>query len=438
MNLKCSDIENSQFEKYVIGMKRIIGVLGISATLLLTFSCDEQLFTEYDGQSFLSSTSIQSDNWELMPDYSFESGTSATDYMDFSLDSSTGGPNGGPSYRLEIKNLLKNGDFEDGTILPWFFIDSGGSGNFGLINSGIYEVDNFTARINLEKDDRAKIIYTDAFINTFTYVKNKSYFLKYDYRTGSPLNLYYIPQWSASDPDQFLQDFTYYQSYGGIGGAVLDQSINNLNTYPPLDPTTTSPRIPNKTTASGYETTLNTDSLTFAGSAQGGSYDNFRIVRSTEGNFDLSLRLKLNIDHRPDLELISGYYRFSIWVKAATLTAGENTYATDRVELGIQGYDTDNHLNVEDYQVFYSTQTLSDLYSLKDEGSYPGDWTSDWVQLILASNQTIQVPNISEETVMELTISPSNPGITDNSWNRLSAGTILISEPTLEYSSTPW
>lgn len=447
MNLKSSELENSQFEKYVIGMKRVILILGISAALLLLFSCDEQLFTEYDGQSFLSTTSLQTDSWELMPDYSFVSGTSSTDYMDFSLDSSTGGPNGGPSYRLEIKNLLKNGDFETGsTTEPWFLynsstkvIDTGDiPGTLEIINSGSYEIDNKTVRINLSTNERAKIVFTDALINSNTYAPNKSYFFKYDYRTGSPLNIFYIPQWDSSTTEPDLGDFYYFQSFGGIGGSSDLQDISIRNTYPPLDPTVTESRSPNRITASGYDVLLNTDSLTFAGSSQGGSYDNMRIIRSPEGEFDLKLRLKMNQDHRTDLQLISGYYRFSVWVKEADLSAVNNCFHADRIELGIQGYDSENQLNVEDYQVFYETQLLSDLYSLRDGGSYSGDWSSGWTQLILASEKNIQLPDISEETIMELTISPSNPGITDNSWNRLSAGSILISEPVLEYSSTPW
>jgi hypothetical protein len=107
-------------------MKRFIGMLAVTTAVVLTLTCKApDLFSEYDGQSFLSTTSLQSDTWKLMPDYTFDTSTSAADYMDYTLVSSTGGPNGGPVYRLEIKNLLKNGDFETGDAPDWFLYDEG-------------------------------------------------------------------------------------------------------------------------------------------------------------------------------------------------------------------------------------------------------------------------------------------------------------------------
>lgn len=428
-------------------MKRKWGVLAAAAAVLLTVTCKApDLFSEYDGQSFLSTTSLQSDSWQLMPDYSFETGTTADDYMDYTLQSSTGGPSGGPVYRLEIKNLLQNGDFETGaTTAPWFLYNSttkvGAPGNndipgtLEIINSGVYEIDNNTTRMTLLSDERAKIVLKSAFTKQETYVPSKSYFFSYDYRTNAPISIFFFPDWNpaATEPDELEA----YQAFGGPGGTSDNQSESIRNEYPPLNPVLTNPKVLNKFNASDTVLALNNDTLGFSGNAQGGSYDNFRIVRSPEGEFDLRLRLKMNLDHRNDLTLIPGYYRFSVYVKQESIGAN-NIFHADRVELSIQGYDVDNQLNVEDAQVFYKTQLLSDTYSELDGGSFPGDWSSNWVQLVLASDKTFQVPDISADTVMELTIAPSNPGSRDNSWNRLTAGSLLISEPILEYSSVPW
>jgi hypothetical protein len=334
------NLENSRFEEYVKGMKRFIGMLAVATAVILTLTCKApDLFSEYDGQSFLSTTSLQSDTWKLMPDYTFETSTSAADYMDYDIVSSSGGPNGGPVYRLEIKNLLK------------------------------------------------------IVLDTYSFL-------------GS----------------------------GGPGGSSTDTNLLIRNAFPALDPVLAEAKGQNLFTAKN--TTAQDTWVIASDGPQSGYIDNVRVVRDIQSDFDLRLRMKLNFDHRQDLELIPGYYRFSVSVKQETIGAA-NIFHSDRVELSINGYDIENKMNVLDSQVFYKTQELHDLYSQSGD-PFSGDWSSEWVSLTLASNQTIQVPNFSENPVMELTISPSNPGSSDAGWNRLSAGSILISEPILEYSDKPW
>ncbi|MDC7233160.1 MAG: hypothetical protein PQJ58_07995 [Spirochaetales bacterium] len=434
-------------------MKRIIGALGISAALLCTFSCKEQLFTEYDDQSFLSTTSLSSDNWQLMPDYSFESGTTANDYMDYSLISSTGGPEGGPVYRLEIKNLLENGDFEDTTASPdwdpWFVYDEINNienpvivapTEISVIDTGVNEViDNRTVKFVMANDFRLTFRIPSNFINPSTYVGGKSYLFSMDYRTSSnELNIFFEPNWDATNGGSL--DSYSFTAFGGQDGVEEDPNSIYLNTYPPLDPSTTSPEGPNIFTAINTGTSPVEDSLTFATSgSQSGYFDNFTVMRDSYGDFDLRLRLKLPTDHREDLPLIAGYYRFSVWVKQAALPE-INMYHADRVELGITGYDTVNNSNFEEYRVYYKDSKLFDLYSQRDGAVHDGSWSSEWVQLVFETDDTVQLPDESNSyaSVMELTIAPSNPGSTDSGWNRLSPGAIYISEPKLEYSSTPW
>jgi len=431
-------LEKYRFEEYVKGMKRFTGkaLLTATAMALLTLTCKApDLFSEYDGQSILSTTSLQDDNWQLMPDYSFEAGTTADDYMDYSKVSSNGGPNAGPVYRLEIKNLLKNGDFETGTTAPWTTYNIS-TGTVSIINSAPDPViDNNTVQFKMGAEEWTYIKMSNAFNSGGTYIPSKSYFFKYDYRTFSPVNFFFVPQWDTVSVDPQLGDYRLYTSYGGANGSSDSPSETNRNTYPPLDPTVVYTKILNIFTASATGTD---DTLALTGFNQNGYFDNFRIVRSPEGNFDLKLRLKMNINHRPDIDIIPGYYKFSVWVKQEDVSSRANVFQADRVELGIQAYDAVNNKNVSDYKVFYQTQPLSDLYSQEPGGGFSGDWSSGWVQLVLASQFTFQVPDISADPVMELTISPSNPGIKDKSWNRLTAGSILISEPVLEYSSIPW
>ena len=442
-------------------------ILIVSALLLTTCDLDPS-FDEYEGENFLAYNTLA--DWTLMPDMDFESdaaGTSATDYMDFSPTGETG-PAGGPVYRLEIKNLLTNGDFESATDpkAPWIYFntytdtetDPPDDSKMAIVNTGTI-IDNNTAYIRTLNEEHLKIQLTKAFNNTATYVPGKSYHFQFDYRTGSPLNLYFIPDWIPSSSEPVLGDEYYYQVFGGEDGSKDGASVENLNTFPSfptdeeIEDEDSGISSNNRITASETAHASNTDSISLVGYAersQVGYIDNFKIVRASEGaskpikevdeglldEFDLRVRIKLTTEHRTDLELIDGYYKFSIYVKEES-SLPVNSFHSDRVELGIRGYDVDNLVNVDDQKVFYKTEELKTAYATTT-GTYAGDWSEGWVQLVFASSNLIQVSQTSDDPVLELSVSPSNPGSTDSSWNRLSCGSILIADPVLEYSESPW
>ena len=419
-------------------MKRYFLLYSIVISLLVMACNLDPSFDEYDDEDFLSQTTWS--DWALMPDYSFESGTSAGDYMDFSQVSGESGPNGGEVYRLEIKNLLQNGDFSNGTsTLPWKYYDAYAPAipTTTIPNTNIMEIvtssgDN-KADFSLSSDgdtieERLLINPYSDFISSKTYVGGKIYLFSFNYELNSStdkLSLYFFKNWNYSDNTL-------------PSGSYITQELTNFpsSTIPITDPENPENITPNYFTSSS--TGFENDYLGFAkAETQLGKFDDFRIIRSPEGDFDLRLRLKMDIDHRSDLELISGYYRFSVWVKQADLTGLSNKFPADRIELGIRGYDEDNQLNVDDVKVFYKTQALADEFATST-GTFSGDWSSGWVQLVLESENLVQLPNVSTDPVFELSISPSNPGGSDSSWNRLSPGTILIAEPSLEYSETSW
>ncbi len=429
-------------------LKQILGLSAAAAAVLATGCSSPDLFSEYDDESFLSTTSLSSESWQLMPDYDFETGTNADDYMDFSQVSSSGGPDGGPVYRLEIRNLLANGDFEDGTAAGWYHYDgttmndpATGSGEVQM-NEGSYTLDNNTLYFDTTSlyrlgivfnntNDSSGLSYNSAFINPDTYVDGMSYVYSYSYRTASVISSYFEDNWAGDTTDLPSSSF---QALGGTDGSDNDRSYSNYNYFPPLDPDLAEAQNYNVITA---DNSSDMDSFFFTStSTQAGYIDDVTFVRDSQGDFDLRLRLKLDIDHRSDLDLIPGYYRFSVYVKAEN-SATNNVFDADRVELGINGYDEDNNMSYEGTQVYYKTSTLHNLYSQSGD-SFQGNWSSSWVKLVFETDQTVQLPDISTDPVMELTISPSNPGSSDNAWNRLDAGSILIAEPTLEYSDGPW
>ena len=444
-------------------MKKVRQVLGFSAAavvIMLAVGCNSpNLFKEYDDESFLGIDSLSDDEWTLMPDHDFESGTDVDDYMDFSLYSSSGGPNGGAAYRLEIKNLLRNGDFSDGTATGWYFYDYDAgpdtdplaTDNVGAAitttTPGLETMDGNFLRFTLADSDRIGLIfdnsndssgegYVSSFLDPDTYIHGMSYVFSYRYRTATVLTSYHQEDWNGTSSTLDAQGF---QALGGSDGSGYDRGEHNYNYFPPLDPD----EIIDSTDSEGNynisyniitaDNSSNMDSYFLAAN---GNIDDVTFVRDSSGDFDLRLRLKMTLDHRSDLDMIPGYYKFSVYVKAEN-SGTNNVFEADRVELGINGYDEENEMAVEDTQVFYKTSALHDLYSQSGD-DFEGWDSSSWTKLSIASDQLIQLPDISKDYVMELTISPSNPGSSDASWNRLDAGSILIAEPTLKYSDSPW
>ena len=311
-------------------------------------------FDEYDEENFLSQTAWSV--WTLMPDYSFESGTSASDYMDFSPISGETGPNGGEVYRLEIKNLLQNGDFSNGTTTaPWKYYNREVPGTppatatapeLTVTNySGNNQADfNLQYQPSSTRDDQLLIRPSTDLVNGSSYIPGKEYFFLLNYQDSGTdkYSLYFFQNWDTSSVNNLNTSKSYLTE---------NRYTFPSDSIPVVDPLDPSNITINRFTAS--ITGFSNDFLGFASKSQVGTFDDFRIVRSPEGDFDLRLRLKMDVDHRSDLDLISGYYRFSVWVKQADLSGSRNTYHSDRVEVGIHGYDENNQLNVDDVRVYY-------------------------------------------------------------------------------------
>ncbi len=435
------------FYAYTDSMKfsvlRRLVLFSLSVFLLMTGCQEPDYFGEYEGINLLGSSSLA--DWQLMPDYSFETGTSAVDYMKYTPETGQAGPHAGPVYRLEIKNLINNGDFENGTSEPWFFSEAPfssktspatGSAQVSIISSGPSVLEDNTLYFeNLNKNQQLGFACpgpagSSSFVKPETYIYGKNYIFSYDYRIERFQRALFRPHWSSSNSEKE------YKAYGGENGTISTTGGMEKNHFPPLDI-----EIAEGTNANNFDAAVPGAGeencwVIALSDTQKGSLDNFKVVRNTLGNFDLRLRLKLYLKNNNGLDLIPGYYRFSIYVKEESSPA-DNSFPADRIELGIKSQDDPNKKNVEDYQVYYKTVTLHNLYA-QDGRSHQGWDSSGWTRLTLASSQLLQIPGNSDEPVMELSISPSNPGSSDSGWNRLNPGVILIADPQLEYSATPW
>ena len=151
---------------------------------------------------------------------------------------------------------------------------------------------------------------------------------------------------------------------------------------------------------------------------QSGYIDNIRVVKSDQSQV-LSILLPYTDESRVDnLELISGWYRFSIYVKADPQTGSGNRFDADAVTLGIQAIDDDG--------VAGSSKSL--CFNASEYSSF-----SDWTQVYLDANLQIDAPADASTNVIKLSISPC---CTVSGALEADAGSILISTPALEFSPT--
>ncbi len=112
----------------------------LSAATLLAASCtlDTDYFSEYRDTNLLGNYDFgAAGQWALAPNTT----GNPSDYMRWE-DAATPGPDGvSPGYRLEIKNLIPNGDFEDtlansATVAPWSMASPGGGSDTATFAQG--------------------------------------------------------------------------------------------------------------------------------------------------------------------------------------------------------------------------------------------------------------------------------------------------------------
>ena len=402
--------------------KRIFLGLAVLFFAALGLSTCKQidLFPEYRGTNLLDDISFTS--W--VPDQT-------TPYMNYEQVSGTGyePPIDHPSaevYRLEIKNLIPNGDFEASTVLAapaataapagWTLVNGGGnpdtlevidSGNLG-INGGVAGglIDNKTVHFAMDNAaDRVDFDLRDAANGTVDgFLKNASYLARFNYRTDGALIFEF---------NDTVISLDWWKFFGGENGGKTNIKLANLLEFPPGELKGSFPETTVGDAADYYSTF---GSLVTANSGpQKGYIDNVRLIRT-----DLMYKLRITLSYMDDTTepLISGYYRFSVYVKSDPDAGSNNRFASDRVCIGITGGGVSSGGTGFDESSFSS---YAQYYDGQD-----GEDFSNWSEISV--DLALQVPN-SSSRVMELSICP-----TDDSQGTLAmnAGSILISSPRLE------
>ena len=327
-----------------------------------------------------------------------------TPYMDYAeVTAAVAGTSGLPDtaaliYRLENENLFPDGDFEAST--------AGAAPNaaFWTGTGGTYTIRNSGHALNG---------------NALEFVQANTEFLTFGLNhlldSAYPFNTYVL---------RFNMDGNNNGDYRFI---IDDNSgTSSIEFIPNVKSSSTSLRFPSDfTTVPQSEFVINNnDDEVFrinrldSDFVQSGYIDDIRVVKSDQ-NQNLYVHLPYEDADRVDgLELLSGWYRFSIYVKADPQTGTGNRFNACAVTLKIESIDTEGLGNTSNAECFYTD----------DYSSF-----SEWTELYIDAELQITPPEDTSAAVISLVISPC---CTVGGALGADAGSILISNPSLEFSPT--
>jgi len=359
-------------------------VIACATVLALFSSCDPDLtiLTEYEGVNLIANKGFDSADW--LPDQD-------TTYMVFEEVTGVTLPAGvtdSAVCRLEIKNLVEDGDFEQSNIgndpiaPAW---STTGTGDVEVAD--IAALDGKCLLFNVPAS--SDTVQFDLSTLLDGYPESSSYILRFDFKANEAnIFWYYFPTYNIDSKEKDLH--------------TADVSNASQVQYFPDDFEITTSEF---TSATGLE------ALYITGKVQTAYMDDFRIVRT-----DIPLRLRISLQwadpERPGgLRLVSGWYQFSVWVRSdpeAAIT--NNRFSSDDISIGIEN----------EIAVFPDTDAPLDM--------------NGWAQVSTTVFLQIDAPADPTADVLELSISPTDIKYA----NERDVGSLLITAPSLElYSSNP-
>jgi hypothetical protein len=393
-------------------------ILSAAATLLLFAGCPfSDLFSEYRGKNLAGEYGFDSGSWEMSTSdpnlLVFEAPSDPT-----ALDT-TGLPDGAESsgiYRLEIPNLMPNGDFEASTpgahpTLPdagWSAVNGSGSISYEVINAGGNEINTNTFHYTLADavppgEDR---IHFDLPGELGAYfAAGNTYVVRLDIRADEEVSFEY------SD--------------------ILTPASGTFWIFP-FDPTAgmTVRDFPSEVMTSEFAALSGYEHLTLGAVADKGQavtqkayIDNLRIVRS---DTDQTLFLKVPvIDSSSDRpELLDGVYRFSLYVREDTTNTISGTGTKQNNRFPATGVSLRTGIAVEGEDP---------IYIGGPEAFHPDDPDTDWTGWTEISMEAqISFLSRGDPSTLFLVCGITPTDITSGGIDR-DAGSILIAAPFLEF-----
>jgi hypothetical protein len=363
------------------GCSILISLAAMVTIMLFLWTCkNENPFSEYDGTNLISETLLS--QWLVDDDF----------YMDFTDASGTCSPPSefpqNPVYRLEIINLVPNGDFETGAVTPW--TTSGGTLS---IHNGSYVIAGSNT-MYFNAGDADNKIYVDIGTQAAdSFVQGANYLIRYQYRTGNNI----VFEFNRDITTEYADTKT-WQIWGGVNGASSNPLWSNIVDFPSSELEGSYPDIKAGSSSSYF---YYFGSVTLSAQSQSGYIDNIRLMRT-----DITQRVRLYLGiHDTSLTIVPGSYRFSVYVQTDPAAGTDNRFEASSVTLGIES----DYLKF-DYEAF-------------TDGT-DGDW-SGWTKL----NFDFYLDPVYNDTIIELFICPCDETQGDLSFD---IGSILISSPALE------
>ena len=319
------------------------------------------------------------------------------------VDVPTGAPTGAEAWRLEIKNLVLNGDFE-ATVPPaapvgWASV---GGATLETVSGTSESLDGVTMRLYCA--DGSQMVDLDvraAAADGFN--QYNTYFARFDYRTNKDGIVFEYNNMPVLPPPE--------GTWTWKADGDTEKTFTGRYTFPPTDivPTVT-------VNAAAQQHYLFNSLLSSVSRKIEGYVDNFRLIRTNQSYF---VRMPI-ADGEAALPLVAGAYRFSAWVKRdPDVTPAElNRFLSSAVELSIKRiYET----------VDGETSTITAVKAFHDGVEVDlsdGQWHQVWADLPSQEWQT-EGATVS----MEVGISPTDETLGAGS---LDCGSILIAAPGLE------
>lgn len=384
-------------------MKRYIILLIV--TSLIVASCSlifppsgTDYFAAYRGTNLIAHQQFDSTDWNTTigaPYFTFEAVNNST-------ISTAGLPDwyeAGNMYRLEVKNLITDGTFEDfsaGSVdnnFTWTITD--GNNTMEILDGNhTNAIDGKTLHIVLVRDRERADYDLSQLLDSAGAVSN--YGIKFDYKT--PTQFFFSYHVGENNQSKMVQ----WRSVGPGPNGSLEDSINTIPRGFP--PSTSMPQsfFPVENEANHY---LSVGTLvTELAPPQEVYIDNIRIFR----RYNYRLSLDLNVTDANRLKLLDGTYKFSFFAQKDPV-AVENRYKSTKVliEIMLLGENVNERIKTEVFDI-----------------------TDDWTQISLTKDN-LQFSNVQylEDAVLRLSVSPVD---TSNVYNT-DVGSLLIASPKLEF-----
>ncbi|MGA2977031.1 MAG: hypothetical protein ABSF77_17120 [Spirochaetia bacterium] len=337
-------------------------------------------------------------------------------YMTFEPVSAAA-PSGGSTdvYRLEIRDLVPDGDFEQSAVglgaNGWTAINGGGLPDTLEVIDGAaaHAISGHT--MHFSTNQVADLISFDLRGATWGardgFLANATYNLLFEYRTDAPLVFEYHTRTSLPD-----SQICTWRVGGGASGATSDPSFDNLNEFPgALYAGQSEIAVDGESNAlcafGSIDPTL--------GQPQEAYIDNFRVVRT-----DIPCRARLLLHRQGDTSqpLLAGQYTFSVYVRSdPDVGTIPDRFASSSVSLGMlrrTPVSTDTVVTSGWQQAFQNGQDGLDF--------------SSWTKLSIPLEAEETDPGNSA-TTLELSVGPTDD---THGAEGKDCGSILISSPSLE------